>query len=438
MAEAQARLDETRALLDDLRGQMPFADESEEESEDSIDDVPLSALQQRQLTTTLLAPAPPEDPTDDVPLSTILQQRRVTFATDPVVHEYEQQTGTLDMDAFNDTKGKVLSEINLTARELEIEAPMDEINDDLDHINTAAELMEYRAGIVRLLYANRAMNDFERAFGTITDADKESFVKHYEKIEPEHDVLRQELERDRNYSYHAAVEEAARLSGAAAEKAMQRLNANAGPKQVRPGDIEPRVVDKEISYIINEMPGHQRLTDAQKAEIKTNIEAAANSGHVAFWPEVEKAQNFVTSLQMTSADRRQATSLVAPPAPAPKQRAPAKPAAKPTPNPTAPKKVVEPPGFKTAPPAPAAAAAPAAAPVAAAPKPTKEAGEPSKTQLKKAQAIANKWWRAHPRGKTRDMNTASKKVVTMARDYKPGKNDFKGLDDGSRGYRVKW
>ena len=420
MAEAQARLDETRALLDDLRGQMPFADESEEESEDSIDDGPLSALQQRQLTTTLLAPAPLE--------------RRVTFATDPVVHEYEQQTGTLDMDAFNDTKGKVLSEINLTARELEIEAPMDEINDDLDYINTAAELMEYRAGIVRLLYANRAMNDFERAFGTITDADKESFVKHYEKIEPEHGVLRQELERDRNYSYHAAVEEAARLSGAAAEKAMHRLNANAGPKQVRPGDIEPRVVDKEISYIINEMPGHQRLTDAQKAEIKTSIKAAANSGHVAFWPEVEKAQNFVTSLQMTTADRRQATSLVAPSAPAPKQRAPAKPTAKPTPKPTAPKKVVEPPGFKTAPPAPAAAAAP----VAVAPKPAKEAGEPSKTQTKKAQAIANKWWKAHPRGKTRDMNTASKKVVTMARDYKPGKNDFKGLDDGSRGYRVKW
>jgi len=63
---------------------------------------------------------------------------------------------------------------------------------------------------------------------------------------------------------------------------------------------------------------------------------------------------------------------------------------------------------------------------------------PSQNQLKQAQAKARKWWKEHPRGMKKDMNTQAKVVVDKAKDYIPSKNDFLGFDDGSHRYTVKW
>lgn len=68
-------------------------------------------------------------------------------------------------------------------------------------------------------------------------------------------------------------------------------------------------------------------------------------------------------------------------------------------------------------PSPAAVVAPAPAPAAAA-----------ATEFEKAQAIAQFWWKKHPRAEKIDKSKQAKTVVTNAADYVPNKTDFQGLD----------
>jgi len=62
-------------------------------------------------------------------------------------------------------------------------------------------------------------------------------------------------------------------------------------------------------------------------------------------------------------------------------------------------------------------AAPAVAPVAADP-----------AELAKAKKIADAWWKKHPKAKQADLSKQAKTVVLFAKDYKPNRNDFLGLD----------
>lgn len=63
---------------------------------------------------------------------------------------------------------------------------------------------------------------------------------------------------------------------------------------------------------------------------------------------------------------------------------------------------------------------------------------PKKSELAKAQAKAKKYWKQHPRGMKKDMDTKARVVVDTASKYVPNKNDFLGFDDGTHRYQVKW
>jgi len=175
-------------------------------------------------------------------------------------------------------------------------------------------------------------------------------------------------------------------------------------------------LNAEAAEVYAKIKKQQETVDLQKewVDIARDLRVKLEEEHAA---AIAKLTAELDALKAKcAATPAPAPAPVVTPAPAP---APA-PAAAPAPS-TPVVAAAVPVAVAPAAPAPAAAVAPAQAP----------------TELQKAQAKADAHWAKHPRGKAQDLKYKNQKVVTTAAEYNPSKNDFPGVDLGTKRY-VRW
>lgn len=417
---------DTLKQLDKLRKQVRFADEEEEdsdfESEEEGVNPRLEALRAESAKS-----IPP-------PITSLL------------VSPAEQ---------LNNAKATVLTFLVSVTNHLGLPDKTELINDRLEYVQNAKELQDFRDHTTRVMYLQRVVVDFENATGQkMPNFDKREILTQFEQVDADPNILDATLMNFRTLLQEAAAEEEQNQPPEenvteAEIRAAAEINGEKLRERVR---LEQAKFDEATYRMAKELFGlqqslgveHMKSVEDYQAQLKRNRDDVMKEYEAQKRIIQERAaekQTDIEDLPLSQvATLLKPTATKTPKAPIPpsanqysehnKKMAQVQREKRMVDEGKAvvmqPLTLIDQQQKSRAPGAPAAA-----------PPPSTEQ-QPSQNQAKKAQAIANKWWKEHPRGKSRDMNSTSKKVVTSAKDYVPSKNDFRGLDDGSNPMMVKW